>query len=41
MWQVHAAFRLGDYRTQEFDVTPAIGLSLIIAVVALIIQTGL
>ena len=41
MWQVHAAFRLGDYRTPEFDVTPAIGLTLIAAVVALIIQTGL
>jgi hypothetical protein len=41
MWQVHAAFRLGDYRTPELDVTPAIGLTLIAAVVALIIQTGL
>lgn len=41
MWQVHAAFRLGDYRTSELDVTPAIGLGLIVAVVALIIQTGL
>jgi hypothetical protein len=40
MWQVHAAFRLGDYRTPELDVTPAIGLTLIAAVVALIIQTG-
>jgi len=41
MWQVHAAFRLGDYRTPEFDATPAIGLTLIAAVVVLIIQTGL
>jgi len=41
MWQVHAAFRLGDYRTPEFDVTPAIGLTLIATVVALIIHTGL
>jgi hypothetical protein len=41
MWQVHAAIRLGDYRTPEFDITPAIGLTLIVAVVALIIRTGL
>ena len=41
MWQVHAAFRLGDYRTPEFDVTPAIGVTLILAIVALIIRTGL
>ena len=40
MWQLHAAFRLGDYRTPK-GVTPAIGLTLIAAVVALIIQTGL
>jgi len=41
MWQVHAAFRLGDYRTQEFDVTPAIGFAFLVAIVALIIRTGL
>jgi hypothetical protein len=41
MWQVHAAFRLGDYRTPEFDITPAIGLSFLATVVALIIQMGL
>jgi hypothetical protein len=41
MWQVHAAFRLGDYRTPELDVTPAIGLALLASVIALIIQTGL
>lgn len=41
MWQVHAAFRLGRYRTPEFDVTPALGITLIIAILALIIHTGL
>ena len=41
MWQLQATFRLGDYRTPEFDVTPVIGATLIAAVVALIIQTGL
>jgi hypothetical protein len=41
MWQVHAAIRLGDYRTPEFDITPAIGLTFIATVVALIIHTGL
>lgn len=40
MWQLHAAFRLGDYRTPELDVTPVIGLTLIVAVVGLIIQMG-
>ena len=41
MWQVHAAIRLGDYRTPEFDITPAIGLAFIATIVALIIHTGL
>jgi len=41
MWQLHAAFRFGDYRTPEFDVTPVVGVTLIAAVVGLIIQTGL
>ncbi|MEA2875869.1 MAG: hypothetical protein QOF14_1065 [Hyphomicrobiales bacterium] len=41
MWQLHAAFRLGDYRTSELDVTPVVGITLIVAVVGLIIQTGL
>jgi hypothetical protein len=35
MWQLHAMFRLGGYRTPELDVTP------IVAVVGLIIRTGL
>jgi hypothetical protein len=41
MWQVHAAFRFGHYRTPEFDFTPALGATLIVAVIALIIHTGL
>jgi hypothetical protein len=41
MWQVHAAFRVGHYRTAEFDVTPMLGMTLIVAVIALIVHTGL
>ena len=41
MWQVHAALRFGDYRTPEFDVTPALGVTFLVAVIALIIRTGL
>ena len=41
MWQVHAAIRLGDYRTPEFDVTPALGVTFLAAIIALIIHTGL
>jgi hypothetical protein len=40
MWQVHAAFRFGYYRTPELDVTPALGVALIAVAVALIIHTG-
>ena len=38
MWQVHAAFRLGEYRTREIDLTPALGLSSIVTVFLLILQ---
>lgn len=41
MWQVHAAFRFGSHRTPELDVTPALGVTLIVVAIALIIQTGL
>jgi hypothetical protein len=41
MWQLHAAFRLGNYRTPELDVTPALGITLIVAVIGMIIRTGL
>lgn len=40
MWQVHAVFRLGDYKTSEFDVTPALGIALIVVLFTTIIQTG-
>ena len=40
MWQVHAAFRFGYYRTPELDVTPALGVTLIAIAIALIIHTG-
>jgi hypothetical protein len=41
MWQVHAELRFGGYRTPEFDVTPALCLTLIFTVLGLIIQTSL
>jgi hypothetical protein len=41
MWQVHAAFRFGGYRTPEVDVTPALCLTVIFTVLGLIIQTSL
>jgi len=41
MWQVHAAFRLGGYRTPELDVTPALCITLIAGLVGLMISTGL
>jgi hypothetical protein len=41
MWQLHAIFRLGGYRTPELDITPALAVSLIVAIVGLIIRTGL
>lgn len=40
MWQVHAAFRLGGYRTPEIDLTPALGMSSIVAVFLLILQNS-
>lgn len=41
MWQLHAVFRVGGYRTPEIDVTPVLGVSLIVGLFALIIKTGL
>jgi hypothetical protein len=41
MWQLHAAFRLGSYRTPELDITPALGITMIVAVIGMIIRTGL
>jgi hypothetical protein len=41
MWQVHAQFRLGDTRTGEIDITPALCLCLVLGTFALMITTGL
>jgi hypothetical protein len=41
MWTVHARFRFGSYTFSEIDITPALGLSLIVSVFALIVRTGL
>ena len=41
MWQVHTTFRLGDYKTAEIDVTPALAITLIIGIFSLIVRTGL
>jgi hypothetical protein len=40
MWQVHAAFRLGEYKTREIDLTPMIGISSVMAVFLLILQNS-
>ena len=41
MWQVHAQFRLGDLRTREIDMTPAVCLFFVVGTFALMITTGL
>jgi biopolymer transport protein ExbD len=41
MWTVHARFRIGSYQLSEIDITPVIGISLIVTVFALIVRTGL
>jgi hypothetical protein len=41
MWQVHAQFRLGDLRSREIDMTPAVCLFLVVGTFALMITTGL
>ena len=40
MWQVHAAFRLGEYQTPEIDLTPALAISSAVAVFLLILQNS-
>lgn len=40
MWTVHGAFRFGDYTTREIDLTPALGVSAIIVMLLLILQTA-
>jgi hypothetical protein len=41
MWQLHAAFRLGDYKTPEIDITPALCVTLIVGIFSLVVRTGL
>ena len=41
MWTVHARIRVGTYTFSEIDITPALGCSLIVATLALIVRTGL
>jgi hypothetical protein len=41
MWQLYATFRLEDIESPEVDLTPAIGIGLILAVLGLVIRTGL
>ena len=41
MWQLYTTFRFGDYKTQEIDLTPALGIGLIVGVFGLIVRTGL
>jgi len=40
MWQVHAAFRLGEYKTREIDLTPMIGVSSVLGIIFLILQNS-
>jgi hypothetical protein len=40
MWTVHAAFRFGDFRTGEVDLTPLLGVAAIVLVFFLVLQTA-
>jgi hypothetical protein len=40
MWTVHAAFRLGDFQTGEVDLTPVLGVGMIVVVFLLMLQTA-
>ncbi|MGB9364692.1 MAG: hypothetical protein WCE79_01630 [Xanthobacteraceae bacterium] len=40
MWTVHAAFRVGDYQTDEVDLTPVLGVGMIVVVFLLLMQTA-
>jgi len=40
LWTVRAAFRLGDYQTGEVDLTPALGVGMIVVVFLLMLQTA-
>ena len=40
MWTVRAAFRFGDYQTDEVDLTPVLGVGIIVVVFFLMLQTA-
>jgi len=40
MWTVRAAFRFGDFQTDEVDLTPVIGVAAIVMVFFLVLQTA-
>jgi len=40
MWTVHAAFRFGEFRTAEVDLTPVLGVGMIVVVFFLMLQTA-
>jgi hypothetical protein len=40
MWTLHAAFRFGDCRTGEVDLTPVLGVAAIVVVFLLVLQTA-
>ena len=40
MWTVRAAFRFGDFQTGEVDLTPALGVAMVVVVFLLMLQTA-
>jgi biopolymer transport protein ExbD len=38
-WNIHAKFRIGDYQFKEVDITPALGVMLILSIVFLVGRT--
>ena len=40
MWTVHAAFRFGDFKTSEVDLTTVLGVAAIVVVFLLLLQTA-
>lgn len=40
MWTVRAAFRFRDFQTGEIDLTPVLGVGMIVVVFLLLLQTA-
>lgn len=40
MWQVHATFRIGALELREIDLTPAIGVLMIVVMFLLMLQSA-